>query len=71
MKKRRFTEEEILGILKQAEAGMKATEVCRQNGISNATFYQWREKYGGILETPFPSAYPSESSIRGEYEADT
>ena len=50
---------------------MKATEVCRQNGISNVTFYPWREKYGGILETPFPSACPFESGIRGEYETDT
>ena len=48
MKKRRFTEERIIGILKQAEAGMKIVEVCRQNGISDATFYKWREKYGGM-----------------------
>ena len=48
MKKRRFTEEQIIGILKQSEAGMKVVEVCRQNGISDATFYKWREKYGGM-----------------------
>ena len=48
MKKRRFTEEHIIGILKQAEAGMKIVEVCRQNGISDATFYKWREKYGNM-----------------------
>lgn len=40
MKKRRFTEEQIIGIMKQAEAGMKIVEVCRQNGISDATFYK-------------------------------
>ena len=48
MKKRRFTEKQIIGILKQAEAGMKIVEVCRQNGISDATFYKWREKYGNM-----------------------
>ena len=48
MKKRRFTEEQIIGILKQGEAGMKIVEVCRQNGISDATFYKWREKYGNM-----------------------
>ena len=48
MKKRRFTEEQIIGILKQSEAGMKVVEVCRRNGISDATFYKWREKYGGM-----------------------
>lgn len=48
MKRRRFSEEQIIGILKQAEAGMKVVEVCRQNGISDATFYKWREKYSGM-----------------------
>ena len=48
MKKSRFTEEQILGILKQVEAGRKVEEVCREHGISAATFYTWRSKYGGI-----------------------
>ena len=48
MRKRRFTEEQIIGVLKQAEGGMKVDEVCRQNGISRHTFYVWRKKFGGM-----------------------
>jgi len=48
MKKTRFTEEQIAAILKQGEAGMKTADLCRQNGISEATFYNWKAKYGGM-----------------------
>jgi putative transposase len=48
MKRTRFTEGQIVTILKQSEAGMKTAEVCRQNGISEATFYNWKAKYGGM-----------------------
>ena len=48
MKRTRFTEEQIVAILKQSEAGMKTAEVCRQHGISEATFYNWKAKYGGM-----------------------
>lgn len=48
MKPRRFTEEQIIGILKQAQAGMKIVDPCRTHGISDATFYNWRTKYGGM-----------------------
>lgn len=48
MKKSRFTEEQILAILKQVEAGRKVEDVCREHGISAATFYTWRSKYGGL-----------------------
>ena len=48
MKTSRFTEQQIVGWLKQAEAGMSVKEVCRQGGFSEATFYKWRAKYGGM-----------------------
>jgi putative transposase len=48
MKSKRFTEEQIIGILKQAQAGMKIVDLCRMHGISDATFYTWRTKYGGM-----------------------
>lgn len=48
MKKSRFTEEQIVFALKQAELGTPVPEVCRKPGISDATFYTWRKKYGGI-----------------------
>jgi putative transposase len=48
MKRARFSEEQIIGMLKEAEAGAKVSELCRQHGISDATFYTWRSKYGGL-----------------------
>ncbi len=48
MKRGRFSEEQIIIILKEAEAGAKVTELCRRHGISDATFYTWRSKYGGL-----------------------
>jgi putative transposase len=48
MKRARFSEEQIIGVLKEAEAGAKVSELCRQHGISDATFYTWRSKYGGL-----------------------
>jgi putative transposase len=49
MKKARFTEAQIAFILRQAEEGTAIAEVCRKAGISEATFYNWRKKYGGLL----------------------
>ena len=48
MKKSRFSEQQIIGILKEHAAGMTAAELCRKHGISDATFYKWRSKYGGM-----------------------
>ena len=48
MKKSRYTEEQIIGILKQHEAGVKTADLCREHGISEATFYNWKSKYGGM-----------------------
>lgn len=46
--KKRFTEEQIIGFLKQAEAGVAVKELCRQHGFSDASFYNWRAKFGGM-----------------------
>lgn len=48
MKKQRFTEEQIIAVLKEQEAGAKAADLCRKHGISEATFYNWKAKYGGM-----------------------
>ena len=48
MKRSRFTEEQIVGILKEQEAGQKTADVCRKHGISEGTFYKWKAKYGGL-----------------------
>lgn len=48
MKRSRFTEEQIIGILKEHQAGLRAADLCRKHGISDATFYKWRSKYGGM-----------------------
>lgn len=45
---KRMTESQIVAILKEAEAGMPVKDICRKYGISNSTFYKWREKYGGM-----------------------
>ncbi len=48
MRKSRFTEHQIIGILKSVEAGRTVKDVCREHGISEATYYNWKSKYGGM-----------------------
>jgi putative transposase len=48
MKGKRHTEEQIIGVLKESEAGMRTPDICRKHGISEATFYKWKAKFGGM-----------------------
>jgi putative transposase len=48
MRRSKYVEEQIIGILKEHEAGVSTAEICRKYGVSNATFYKWRSKYGGM-----------------------
>jgi putative transposase len=48
MKRSRFTDEQIIGILKEQEAGAKTADICRKYGVSGATFYKWKAKFGGM-----------------------
>ena len=48
MKRSRFTEEQIIAVLREQESGVATAEVCRRHGVSSATFYKWKAKYGGL-----------------------
>lgn len=53
MKRSRFSEEQIIGVLREQEAGAATADVCRKHGISSATFYKWKAKFG-VLRSPTP-----------------
>src|SRR5712692_2064218 len=59
MKQSRFSEEQIVGVLEAAEAGVQVKNLCRQIGISDATFYHWKAKYGGVGSVSGPTAAPT------------
>ena len=52
MKRSRFSDEQIIVILKEHQAGLSAVDLCRKYGVSDATFYKWRSKYGGMWSAP-------------------
>ena len=58
MKTKRFSEEQIIGVLKEAEAGAKTKDLCRRHGISDATFYNWKAKYAGMTASARPDDGP-------------
>ena len=64
MKRSRYTEDQIVGILKEAEAGISVAELCRKYGMSDATYYNWKAKYGGMSSSDLKKLkqYESENS---------
>ena len=64
MKKSRFSDSQIMQILKQAENGVPVVELCREHSIGNATFYKWRSKYGGMDASMISNMKSTESELR-------
>lgn len=67
MKKSKFTETQIVSILKQADAGVPVKDVCRQAGISVPTYYQWKSKYGGLEASDLKRVKELDSKLKRMY----
>ena len=67
MKQKRFSDEQIIGILKEADAGAVVLDLCRKHGMSSATFYAWKSKYGGLEVDPAPNVPSFISRVRSPY----
>jgi putative transposase len=67
MKRSRFTEEQVIGILKEQESGQRTADVCRRHGVSEGTFYKWKAKYGGleVSEAKRLKALVADTSLSG------
>jgi putative transposase len=63
MKRGRFTETQIVSILKEADAGKKVKEICRRHGISDATYYNWKSKYGGMSASELKRLKETEAEL--------
>lgn len=64
MRRSRYSEEQIIGILKQYQAGLGAKELCRKHGISDATFYKWHSKHSGMDVSDAPARLPNRVTRR-------